>query len=128
MTKRAEFTTLTKLKAMVRYIRCPGVPELGIKCGKPFGSLSEIEFDHIKRNEIEPDNSPENCSPKCKECHLAKTVKKDAFEAKKGRHIRRETKKSQKPKARIRSAGFPSPEKRQELKLRHAAWLKERGR
>lgn len=34
MTKRSEFTTLTKLKAMARYARCPGVFELGIKCGK----------------------------------------------------------------------------------------------
>jgi hypothetical protein len=103
MTKRSEFTTLTKLKAMARYIRCPGVPELGIKCGKKFGSLAEIEFDHLKRCEIDPDNSPENCSPKCKDCHRAKTIKKDAFEAKKGRRIRRETKQSQKPKAKIQN-------------------------
>ncbi len=92
MTTRAEFTTLTKLKSLVRYIRCPGVFELGIKCGKQFGSLSEIEFDHVKRCEIEPDASPENCRPLCKDCHKAKTLRKDTLEAKKGRNIRGETK------------------------------------
>lgn len=60
MAQRSEFTTLAKLKAMARYIRCPGVFELGIKCGKKFGSLSEIQFDHVKRCEIEPE---------CYRCH-----------------------------------------------------------
>lgn len=92
MTTRKEFTTLTKLKAMARYARCPGVFELGIKCGKQFGTLSDTEFDHIMRNEIKPDNSPENCRPLCPDCHQAKTSRKDALEAAKGRAIRRETK------------------------------------
>lgn len=104
MTERLEFTTLTKLKAMMRYARCPGVFELGIQCGKKLGSLTETQFDHIKRNEIEPDNSPENCRPLCPECHALKTLKKDTLEAKKGRAIRRETKKSQQPKAKVISA------------------------
>ena len=95
MCARAEFTTLTKLRAMARYIRCPGVFELGIKCGNPLGRLDNIEFDHIKRNEIEPDNSPENCRPLCRDCHAAKTTRKDAYEAAKGRLIRKETKASQ---------------------------------
>lgn len=120
MTNRSEFTTLTKLRAMARYLRCPGVFELGIKCGKQLGELSEIEFDHIKRCEIEPDNSPENCRPLCVECHAAKTKRKDVLEAKKGRHIRRETKKSQQPKAKIQSRGFPSKEERQALKEKYA--------
>lgn len=115
MTKRKEFTTLTKLKAMARYIRCPGVPELGIECGKQFGSLSEIEFDHIMRCEIEPDNSPENCSPKCKDCHRRKTAM-DAKQAAKGRRIRKETKKSQRPKSKIPSRPFPTREDRARAK------------
>jgi hypothetical protein len=39
--KRAEFTTLTKLRAVARYLRCPGVPEKQRKCGKPFGEINE---------------------------------------------------------------------------------------
>ena len=117
MSARKEFTTLTKLKAMVRYIRCPGVFELGIKCGKQFGSLSEIEFDHIMRCEIKPDNSPANCRPNCPECHALKTKKKDTVEAKKGRNIRGENK--PKRSAKIRSAPFMSPEKRKALKQKY---------
>jgi hypothetical protein len=117
MTKRAEFTTLTKLKAMARYARCPGVFELGIKCGKHFGTLSETEFDHIMRNEIKPDASPENCRPLCKDCHKAKTLRKDTIEAKKGRNIRGENK--PKRKAKIQSRGFPSPEERRAVKEKY---------
>jgi hypothetical protein len=110
MTKRSEFTTLTKLKAMARYARCPGVFELGIKCGKHFGALSETEFDHIMRNEIKPDASPENCRPLCKDCHKAKTLRKDTLEAKKGRNIRGENK--PKRKAKIQSRNTLSKEER----------------
>lgn len=103
MTERAEFTTLSKLKAMARYIRCPGVIEIKRKCGNRLGALAYIEFDHIKRCEIEPDNSPENCRPLCHECHAIKTIL-DAKSAAKGRRIRGENKpKESKP---IRSAGF----------------------
>lgn len=70
---RDEFTTLTKLRAVIRYLRCPGVPEMQHACGKPLGRLSETQFDHIKRCEIEPDNSPENCRPLCLACHDLKT-------------------------------------------------------
>lgn len=118
MTIRKEFTTLTKLKALARYIRCPGVFELGIKCGKQFGSLSEIQFDHIKRCEIEADNSPENARPLCAECHRAKTDRKDTPEAKKGRNIRGENKpKVSKP---IRSRPFHTREERRAIKDRYA--------
>jgi hypothetical protein len=91
---------------------CAGLIELKMTCDQP-----AVEVDHIKRCEIEPDNSLDNARPLCRAHHLLKT-RMDQAAAKKGRHIRRETKKSQKPKARIRSAGFPSPEKRQELKQR----------
>ena len=116
MTTRSEFTTLTKLKAMMRYARCPGVFELGIKCGKKLGSLSDAQFDHIMRNEIKPDNSPENCRPLCVECHALKTKKKDTLEIVKGRHIRKETIKSQQPKAKIQSRNTLSKEYRAEMK------------
>jgi hypothetical protein len=123
MAMRAEFTTLTKLKSLVRYIRCPGVFELGIKCGKQFGSLSEIEFDHVKRCEIEPDASPENCRPLCKDCHKAKTIRKDTLEAKKGRNLRGENKPKVKRNwptgAKIQSRGFPSPEERRAVKEKY---------
>lgn len=111
---------------MARYIRCPGVPELGIKCGKQFGSLSEIEFDHIKSNEVDPDNSPENCSPKCKECHLAKTIKKDALAAKKGRHIRKETKKSRRPKIKIRNGQSFATNRNGPLKMKMDGTVEKR--
>jgi 5-methylcytosine-specific restriction endonuclease McrA len=124
--KRSEFTLKTKLEAMARYLRCPGVFELGITCGKKLGSLKELQFDHVKRCEIEPDNSVENCRPLCVECHALKTKKKDVLEAKKGRHARRETKKSRRPKAKIYSAGFLPKEQRKQIKKRIEAQREER--
>jgi len=117
-TARAEFTTLTKLKAMARYIRCPGVLEIKHKCGKQLGALEAIEFDHIKRCEIEPDNTPENCRPLCPDCHKIKT-RLDAGQAAKGRRIRGETKTA--PKAKIKSRGFATPEERRALREKYGA-------
>lgn len=123
--KRAEFTQKTKLEAMARYLRCPGVPEKQRKCGKPFGKLEDIEFDHIKRDEIDHDNSPENCRPLCQECHDLKTngtgatsAGSDKHMAAKGRRLRGETKRG--PKAKIRSRPFPTPEERQALREKYA--------
>jgi hypothetical protein len=100
-----------KLEAMARYLLCPGLPERRRECGKPFGALSNVEFDHIKRDEIDGDNSPENCRPLCSECHRLKTsgngatsAGSDTHMAAKGKRIRGETK--QREKAKIRSAGF----------------------
>ena len=114
---------------MARYARCPGVFELDIKCGKKFGTLSDTEFDHIMRNEVKPDNSPENCRPLCPECHQAKTSKKDSLEAAKGRAIRRETKEAKtkaarkgkhfKTGAKLQSRGFPSKEERKAMKEKY---------
>lgn len=117
MTARKEFTTLTKLKAMMRYARCPGVFELGITCGKKLSSLAETDFDHIMRNEVEPDNSPENCRPLCKDCHKAKTRRKDTLEIVKGRNVRKETKKSQKAGAKIESRNNLSKEAREAARV-----------
>jgi 5-methylcytosine-specific restriction endonuclease McrA len=109
--KRAEFTQKTKLEAMARYLRCPGVPEKQRECGKPFGKLSAVQFDHIKRDEIDSDNSPENCRPLCEECHRLKTsgngatsAGSDTHMAAKGKRLRGETK--TKPKAKIANRGF----------------------
>lgn len=110
--KRKEFTQKTKLEAMVRYLRCPGLVERRLVCGKPFGKLSDVEFDHIKRDEIDGDNSPENCRPLCEECHRLKTsgngatsAGSDTHMAAKGKRLRGETGAGRK-KAKIRSAGF----------------------
>lgn len=115
MSARLEFTAATKRKAMELCGGiCRGLIEIKATCDQP-----AVEVDHIKRNEIEPDNSLENARPLCKMHHLIKT-RMDAADAKKGRKIRRETKKSQKPKAKIRSRGFMSKEQRRELKERYA--------
>lgn len=113
MSKRLEFSEKTKRAAHdLRGGVCLGLIEIKSTCGRPIE-----EYDHIKRCEIEPDNSLENCRPLCKICHAIKTVM-DAKAAAKGRRLRKETKKSQRPKAKIRSAGFLSPEKRKEIKDR----------
>lgn len=123
--KRAEFTQKTKLEAMARYLRCPGVPEKQRQCGRPFGRLSEVRFDHIAAETFTHDNSPENCRPLCQECHDLKTngtgatsAGSDQHMAAKGRRLRGETK--QGPKAKIRSRPFPTAEQRQALKDKYA--------
>ena len=101
MGSRLEFTVSTKRKAMELCGGiCRGLIELKMTCDQP-----AVEVDHIKRCEIEPDNSLENARPLCSTHHKIKT-RMDAADAAKGRKIRRETKKSQKPKAKIRSLGF----------------------
>jgi hypothetical protein len=93
MTKRLEFSPATKRKAYeLRGGKCPGLIELKMPCGKDLAE--DCEYDHIKRCEIEPDNSLENCRPLCRIHHAIKTVM-DAKDAARGRNIRRETKKSQ---------------------------------
>jgi 5-methylcytosine-specific restriction endonuclease McrA len=92
-------------------------------CGKDLAE--DCEYDHIKRCEIEPDNSLENCRPLCRVHHAIKTAK-DAKEAAKGRATRRETKKSQakdamrgkhfQKGAKINSRNTLSKEHREEMK------------
>jgi hypothetical protein len=89
MTERAEFSTLTRMKALLKYTTCPGLVEIKMTCGRPLGE--GVEFDHIKRCEITPDNSVENCRPLCPVCHRIKTTL-DAKAAAKGRRIRGENK------------------------------------
>jgi hypothetical protein len=98
MSERLEFSPATKRKAYeLRGGKCAGLIEIKVSCDAPIE-----EYDHIKRCEIAPDNSLANCRPLCKLHHLIKT-RMDQADAKKGRAIRRETKKSQKPKAKIRN-------------------------
>ena len=113
-TKRLEFSPKTKREAYeLRGGVCPGLIEIKSTCGRPIE-----EYDHIKRCEIEPDNSLENCRPLCKVCHAIKTTM-DAKAAAKCRRLRKETKASRKPKAKIRSRGFPTKEERQAMKARY---------
>ena len=123
--KRAEFTLKTKLEAMARYLRCPGVPEKRHVCGKPFGHLSAVRFDHIAAETFTHDNSPENCRPLCADCHALKTdgngatsAGSDKHMAAKGRRLRGETKTG--PKAKIPSRPFPNAEQRRALREKHA--------
>lgn len=112
VTKRLEFSPLTKRKAYeLRGGKCPGLFELKMPCGKDLST--DCEYDHIKRNEIEPDNSLENCRPLCRAHHLVKTAM-DAKQAAKGRRLRGENK--PKRKAKIQSRGFPSKEERERAK------------
>lgn len=113
MGKRLEFSEKTKREAFaLRGGVCPGLIEIRSTCGRPIE-----QYDHIKRCEIEPDNSLENCRPLCALCHRIKTAM-DAKAAAKGRRMRKETKKSQRPKAKLRSAGFMPKEKREEIKAK----------
>ncbi len=112
---RLEFTPKTKREAYeLRGGVCPGLIEIKSTCGRPIEC-----YDHIKRCEIEPDNSLENCRPLCKVCHAIKTAM-DSKAAAKGRRLRKETKKSQRPKAKIKNRGFLSKEERQAIKERYA--------
>lgn len=123
--KRAEFTTLTKLKALARYVRCPGLPEKRHACGQPFGRLEDIQFDHAAAEVFTQDNSPENCRPLCADCHSLKTngtratsAGSDKHMAAKGKRLRGELK--PKKKAKIANRGFPSREERRAVKEKYA--------
>lgn len=112
MSKRLEFSPSTKRKAYeLRDGKCPGLVELKMPCGKDLAE--DCEYDHIKRCEIEPDNSLENCRPLCRVHHAIKTAK-DAKEAAKGRRIRGENK--PKRKAKINNRNTLSKECREEMK------------
>jgi len=74
LAPRPKLTTLRKLRIMIRYCRCPGLPEKQHKCGKALGDLSRIEFDHIGARALTGDDSDENFRPLCPECHRYKTT------------------------------------------------------
>lgn len=97
--KREEFDLTTRLRAMARYLRCPGLEEKNLKCGKPFGRLEEIEFDHIMRDELSGGNGVENCRPICKECHRIKTYGVPATTAGSDIHMAAKAKRIQKKHA-----------------------------
>ena len=122
MSKRLEFSPATKRKAYeLRGGKCPGLIELKMPCGKDLSD--DCEYDHIKRNEIEPDNSLENCRPLCRVHHRVKTTM-DAKQAAKSRRLRGENKPKRKKAwptgGKIQSRGFPSKEERREMKEKYA--------
>lgn len=100
------------LPSIFEQIKCVGLSEIG-RAGRCDSQPSEV--DHIMANEVKPDNTPENGRPLCGLCHSIKSAR-DAVNAKKGRHIRKETKKSQKPKAKIRSRNNLTKQAREQAK------------
>lgn len=119
MTERAEFTPATKRKAMERTGgKCSGLVELKMSCDQP-----AVEVDHIKRCEIEPDNSLANARPLCRTHHLIKT-RMDQAAAAKGRRIRKETKASQAKKQKIYSRNNLTKQARADA----ASWKERLGR
>jgi hypothetical protein len=97
-TTRLEFSEKTKRLAYERTGgKCAGLIEIKATCDQP-----ATQVDHIKRCSLQPDNSLANARPLCAMHHLIKT-RMDAAADKKGRKIRRETKKSQAPKRKIAS-------------------------
>ena len=83
MTRRLEFTRATKLAA---WERDRGRCRHG--CGRKLRPGDRIEYDHIIRCEIEPDNSLENCQVLCGACHAYKTHQVDAPAAARSRSVR----------------------------------------
>jgi hypothetical protein len=94
----------TKLESLAKHGRCPGVPEKNITCGKKFGSLKDVAFDHIARDEQTHDNSVENCRPLCHECHSIKTFGTGATSAGSDIHMAAKTKRIAKKQAAHRRA------------------------
>ena len=112
------------LPSILAKIKCVGLFEINLICNASLATGAE--FDHIKRNKVEPDNSVENCRPLCgRACHKIKSAR-DKKEDARNRSIRRETKKSQLKEERrgkhfrtggkIQSAGFLSKEERDKAK------------
>ncbi len=93
MTRRAEFTRKTKIAA---WERDGGRCRHG--CGRKLRPGDRIEYDHIIRCELEPDNSLENCQVLCGACHDYKTHKVDAPAAAKSRSVRAKHIGAHKPK------------------------------
>jgi len=94
--RREEFTTLTKLRAVARYLRCPGLPAVGVTCGKQFGKLEEIQFDHSVRDALGGGNGEDNCVPLCRDCHHRKTFGVPATTAGSDIHMEAKAKRLQK--------------------------------
>lgn len=79
---RLEFSRKTKEAA---FDRCGGRCD---HCGVALTAATGIEYDHIIRCELRPDNGVDNCSPLCRNCHADKTHRFDIPQAAKGRRIR----------------------------------------
>jgi len=119
------FSLKTKLEALARHCRCPGLPEpWNVECGKRLGHISEIEFDHIHRSSGGGGDTPDNCRPLCKDCHRIKTGGTKATSAGSDTHMAAKEKRLRgatgqaKRKAKIQSRPFPSKEQRRAAKER----------
>jgi hypothetical protein len=71
---RPKLNVTQKLRIMARYCRCPGVPERGYECGKHFGKIEEVEWDHIGMRAFTGDDTEANFRPLCHDCHQFKTT------------------------------------------------------
>lgn len=65
---RREFTRKTRAQAFERAAGC-------CECCSGKLKVGEAEYDHILPNELEGDNSLDNCQVLCRVCHRAKTTK-----------------------------------------------------
>ena len=72
-TPRRKLSIKDKLRVVLRYLRCPGLPEKNRKCGKRLPDLELIDFDHIQALSRGGDNDLTNFRPLCEECHKFKT-------------------------------------------------------
>ena len=79
---RLEFAKKTKVQA---FDRCAGSCE---SCGVKLSAATGVEYDHIIRCELRPDNGLDNCSVLCRNCHADKTNGFDIPQAAKGKRIR----------------------------------------
>jgi len=79
---RLEFSRKTKDQA---FDRCGGHCE---DCGVRLSAAVGIEYDHIIRCELRPDNSLQNIQCLCRNCHADKTFKRDIPQVAKGKRIR----------------------------------------
>lgn len=78
---RRSLTTKQKLEVVIRYCRCPS-------CGERFGSLSEIQFDHIGQRALTGDDGLDNFRPLHIDCHKAKTAQDAGQRARMRRHAK----------------------------------------
>ena len=108
-------TLRDKLECMTRYLRCPGLPEKNHECGKRFGALEYVEFDHIHRRSSGGPDTADNLRPLCKDCHKLKTFGAGATTAgsdihmeAKARRIGGETGRNKRKRA-IPNRGFQKP-------------------
>ncbi len=124
MADRRKITTLDKLKVMITQARCP-------LCNEKLGALDDTDFDHVHALGRGGTDTIDNLRAVHRECHKVKThgngattLRSDAGEMRKTRQLveKREAREAPpddvpaprlKPKAKINSAPFAKPKKKQ---------------